>query len=554
MAAKNQSQNDPFGMKLDFHETGILFDGNIQKQTWIKANDNVLRSDTYNYDFSKRLKSATYQSSNSEDFNLPTISYDKNGNVLSLARKGKIGNNFNLLDDLTYTYLGNKLLKVEDAVSDTSKNYFNNRNIGTNDFAYDDNGNLKKDSNENISQINYDTFLNQPIEVQKSDGSWENSFYDGSGHLFKRTNSLGITWTYVGNIIYRNDTIYQIGTPEGRVVFDTLGNPNYQFEYRDLTGNLRLLYQDPTIGNPSVRMAPEIVQSQDYEPFGVGFNEYFGSASKSRFGYSNHEIVDDLGLNRIDFGARVYSQSIGRFLSVDALSEHPNQSYYSPYNAFWNNPIMYSDTDGNCPSCPQGEEAAKVYAEGAQVNNNQGSWTWTGTEWQTNQAVFSPSQTVINNEETYLNQGHYKETFLEKAANSDKLITTLLYNTVNDAYLTLQGFDFDLLGKNYTNPLTGKKAFTNLDGSPNYNPISGLVNTLSYAIPTTKIPAGLGAIKPLNTAQFSKTFQGSLSRLAPQFRGSLNRYYNKSLDWLNSQISGGKVVFKGKSVISNKEE
>jgi RHS repeat-associated protein len=341
----NQTQNDLFGMKLDFHETGTLFDGNIHKQSWIKANDNVQRTFTYGYDFSKRLKSATFGSANNEDFSLPNMSYDKNGNILALARKGKIGSNFNLLDDLSYSYLGNKLLKVEDAVSDTTKNYFNNRNIISNDFEYDTNGNLKKDLNENINQINYNSYQNQPIEVIKVDGSWEKSFYDGSGHLFKRTNSIGTTWTYSGNIIYKNDTLYQIGTPEGRIIQDTLGNFHYQFEYRDLTGNLRLLYQDPTTGNPSVRMAPEIVQSQDYEPFGVGFNEYFGNRNKNRLGYSNHELVDDLGLNRIDFGNRTYNPTYGRFDKSDIFSDIFES--FSPYTFVYNSPLINIDMYGD---------------------------------------------------------------------------------------------------------------------------------------------------------------------------------------------------------------
>ena len=341
----NQTQNDLFGMKLDFHESGLRYDGNIHKQTWLKANDNVQRSYTYNYDFSKRLKSATFQSANNEDFSLPSMSYDKNGNILSLARKGKIGSNFNLLDDLSYSYLGNKLLKVEDAVSDTTKNYFNNRNISTNDFEYDANGNLIKDLNENISQINYTTYLNQPVEVIKSNGSWDKSLYDGSGHLFKRTNSKGTTWTYSGNIIYKNDTLYQISTPEGRIIQDTLSNYHYQFEYRDLTGNLRLLYQDPTFGNPATRMAPEIVQSQDYEPFGVGFNEYFGSRNNNRFGYSNHEIINDLGLNRIDFGNRTYNPTYGRFDKSDIMIEKFNS--LTNYNFTLNNPNNIIDPDGN---------------------------------------------------------------------------------------------------------------------------------------------------------------------------------------------------------------
>jgi hypothetical protein len=78
----------------------------------------------------------------------------------------------------------------------------------------------------------------------------------------------------------------------------------------------------------------------------------------------------------------MYDPTRGQFTSVDALADHPNQVRFSPYTAFWNNPVRYTDPDGNCPSCPQGDEAAKLYAAGANVTNKDGSWTWTGKEWQ----------------------------------------------------------------------------------------------------------------------------------------------------------------------------
>ncbi len=88
------------------------------------------------------------------------------------------------------------------------------------------------------------------------------------------------------------------------------------------------------------------------------------------------------GLNRINFGARVYNPTIGVWDQVDALADHPNQIRFSPYTAFWSNPVIYTDPDGNCPSCPQGEAASQVYSKGATVTNKDGSWTWTGKDWQ----------------------------------------------------------------------------------------------------------------------------------------------------------------------------
>jgi RHS repeat-associated protein len=52
------------------------------------------------------------------------------------------------------------------------------------------------------------------------------------------------------------------------------------------------------------------------------------------------------------YGARFYDPSIGRFTSIDALADHPNQVDKSVYAYAWNNPISLTDPDGNCPTCP----------------------------------------------------------------------------------------------------------------------------------------------------------------------------------------------------------
>ncbi len=60
---------------------------------------------------------------------------------------------------------------------------------------------------------------------------------------------------------------------------------------------------------------------------------------------------DDLGLDMYDFGARFQDPALGRWFVVDALADEPEQIDKSPYAYAWNNPIYYTDPDGNCPSC-----------------------------------------------------------------------------------------------------------------------------------------------------------------------------------------------------------
>jgi hypothetical protein len=64
-----------------------------------------------------------------------------------------------LIDNLTYTYNGNQLTKVKDESGNAS--VFTDGASATNEYTYDHNGNLTKDSNKNISNITYNV-LNLP--------------------------------------------------------------------------------------------------------------------------------------------------------------------------------------------------------------------------------------------------------------------------------------------------------------------------------------------------------------------------------------------------------
>ena len=94
----NVSEADLFSYKLDY-ETAGYYDGNIGKQTWnsparrtvlTPSGGTVLRSYTYNYDAASRLKSAIYSGANGEDYSIPNMNYDRNGNITNLQRRGKI--------------------------------------------------------------------------------------------------------------------------------------------------------------------------------------------------------------------------------------------------------------------------------------------------------------------------------------------------------------------------------------------------------------------------------------------------------------------------------
>jgi RHS repeat-associated protein len=72
-----------------------------------------------------------------------------------------------------------------------------------------------------------------------------------------------------------------------------------------------------------------------------------GSSSAYRYGFQGQEKDDELKGegNSYDFGARMFDPRIGRWFAVDLKSAlQPN---WSPYKAFFDNPNLFIDPDGN---------------------------------------------------------------------------------------------------------------------------------------------------------------------------------------------------------------
>jgi RHS repeat-associated protein len=88
-----------------------------------------------------------------------------------------------------------------------------------------------------------------------------------------------------------------------------------------------------------------IVSSQDYYPFGLTFNSYQRENSiQQPYQYNGKEIQDELNLQWMDYGARMYDAQIGRWHVVDPLSLL--FADWSPYTYAYNNPTRYTDPYG----------------------------------------------------------------------------------------------------------------------------------------------------------------------------------------------------------------
>lgn len=333
------NQGDLFSYKLDYESMG-LYDGNIGKQSW--NNGQSLRSYTFQYDPSNRLKNASFSGLNQENYEMKGLEYDANGNILKLNRKGLKNSGYGQIDSLSYSYTGNRLQKVDDAIFESFGEDFKD-SVATVDYEYYSNGNLKKDKNERIENIIYNTYLNQPVEIQLKDGRKIKNRYDGAGDLiettyFSATDSLLERWTHVGNMIYKNNQKYQINIPDGRVVFDTTGS-HYEFNYTDHLGNVRLAFRD---NNGRL----EKVSETTFDPFGVvlkGLHQK--NISDNRWEMQGHEKDLTFGLNRVNFGARSYNPTIGRFDRIDQFSTKYDS--FSPFQYGANNPVRFVDINGD---------------------------------------------------------------------------------------------------------------------------------------------------------------------------------------------------------------
>ena len=125
--------DDLFGMKLYYDEevgscgNETYEDGKISAIQRNSQNLNQLQTYMYQYDDLNRLTTATFAPDNHYDVN---INYDLNGNITHLDRRGKVitktkapgpphtVDSYQLIDDLTYTYNGNRLTKVNDLIGE----------------------------------------------------------------------------------------------------------------------------------------------------------------------------------------------------------------------------------------------------------------------------------------------------------------------------------------------------------------------------------------------------------------------------------------------------
>ena len=327
-----------------YYNTGVgtaKYNGNISSMTWKSGNESTVRGYKFTYDGLDRMLNATYGetasiSTNANRFSENVTGYDKNGNIKSLQRYGQTGASaYGLIDNLTYTLTGNQLSRVDDAVSTVAygtNTAFVNGASAAGEYAYDANGNLTKDLNKGITDIQYNV-LNLPSTVSFSDGSTITYTYGADGTKLRTVHKIGSTTTttdYCGNVIYENGTQKLLLTEEGYI--NLTGTQQYHYYLKDHQGNNRVV----------INQSGTVEETNHYYPFGG----VFGTTGNTQpYKYNGKEFDTKKGLNWYDYGARHYDAALGRFTTNDRFAE----KYYSmsPYQYGANNPVNNIDVNGD---------------------------------------------------------------------------------------------------------------------------------------------------------------------------------------------------------------
>jgi RHS repeat-associated protein len=384
-----------FGIYLGYDNkdnafTSGLQNGQVAGIAWSSQGDDAQRKYEYTYDNAGRLSNAVFNQkekptdgwSNSL-INLSVtgssgkISYDLNGNLLGMQQKGVIPGTAGavLIDDLQYTYASysNKLIKVMDVSSSSAGGKMGDFKDGTNgssnDYVYDNNGNLIVDLNKNITGLSGATgilynHLDKPEQIKITGKGFIKIVYDADGNKLQRsyTPEGGITKTtsYINQYVYEENSLQYIQMEEGRIriVQPKAENNGYEslsidgsltmpegkkgvWDYfvRDYQQNVRMILTDEThfsSGTASMETARSSIEESVFGQMGGG-NEVsvtrFPVANipgqQSGLGWNNGLIGNSVSrLSKLT--NKIGPNSLLKVMAGDALSTTAQYFYKSP--------------------------------------------------------------------------------------------------------------------------------------------------------------------------------------------------------------------------------
>jgi RHS repeat-associated protein len=258
-----------FGEDISYDKgfTQNQLNGNIAGIKWCSGGDGNQRAYGYSYDNANRLTEADFtqfsgawNTSAGIDFTTSNLTFDLNGNILTMKQMGLSGiNSSSVIDDLQYGYNANsnQLNYVTDNANNTNSvlgDFKEINNDESQDYTYDGNGNLTQDNNKGINAITYN-YLNLPQAVTVTREGTITYTYDAAGNKLRkvtvdnstRLNTVTTTTDYIGPFVYQNDVLQYISQEEGRIRPASTDNTDvmyYDYTEKDHLGNTRAMLTD----------------------------------------------------------------------------------------------------------------------------------------------------------------------------------------------------------------------------------------------------------------------------------------------------------------------
>ena len=460
------------------------------------------------YDGMSRLTAAGYLENGKRNDHFSTsYKYDLMGNILSLRREGLLNSgSYGTIDDLTYSYKGNQVVKIDDAAEESPSYkgamHFRDYADEETEYTYDANGNMLTDSNKGITSIDYNVLdlpqcistksralfkenLNDTIYYTYSaDGTKLRSTYKkakfrvypynpnvsstslnvGTGGMAKPiAKRLKTKYYYCSNLVYDNDNISAILFDGGYASVDDDNGIVMHFYVKDHLGSNRLVVD----GNGNIE------EVNHYYPFGALMGDRCG-VSRNNYKYIGKELDTMYGWNMQDHEARWYDPIVGRWMATDPLQE--KYANVSSYGYAVNDPIRFIDTDGKVIKLPKGTTYEQIFIVLGNIQN-----------LTDDKIVFSTQKDgSIRIKIAYIRNGTKTAgTRLIQRINSSKRIMT-----INITSKTADGNSE--IDDNPTNAINGKGSNVNVYFNPNSNPQIPTLNAKTGRVNGEKRPAHVG--------------------------------------------------------------
>ncbi len=319
----------------------------------------------YTYDKAGRLTQASMTVGGAPRY--IDYTYDLNSNITTLVRDGDDGiDPIAWIDNLAYTYDGNKVRKINDSlgqiISERTMNFVDGADLDV-EYTYDRNGNMTGDANKGL-EMSWD-YNNRLYKVE--DDEMTMTFNrTGSGQKLGKSVYVGPKPKYPFRPLFRSpirdiggtfipvDTVVEAGTTVSTDYFGAYEYVNGKFSrfntatgyrdsvgthvyVRDWQGNIRAVVRKGDDGSTVLE------QATYYYPYGMPMAESTNPTA-NRYKYTGKELLTNKGFNCYDYGARFYDPATCIWLSADPLAHEDYGT--SPFVFCGANPINRVDRNG----------------------------------------------------------------------------------------------------------------------------------------------------------------------------------------------------------------